>query len=48
MPKYYPSEVISLPGEKNVIGIAMTNAPMILPTTIKKTSLLNEKSILAS
>jgi hypothetical protein len=37
MPKHYPRV---LPGDKNVMGIAMTKAPTKPPTTIKKTSIL--------
>src|SRR6266496_2334839 len=48
--KYYPRKVISksLSRRKKVIGIAITKAPTRPPITIKNTSLLNEKSILAS
>jgi hypothetical protein len=40
MSKYYPSIWSTFPGEKKVIGIAITRAPVKPPATIKKTSLL--------
>jgi len=47
--KYYPrSYAWDLPVEKKVKGIAITMAPIIPPAIMKNTSLLNEKSTLAS
>src|SRR5919201_1711898 len=49
MSKYYPrSYPWDLPTEKKVKGIAITIAPIIPPAIMKNTSLLNEKSTLAS
>ena len=50
MSEYYPrSYAWDLPAEeKKVKGIAITIAPIIPPAIMKNTSLLNEKSTLAS